>query len=746
MYGYEHICVKIGKETLPQLDKLKVTRRFNDHARVYITGKIAANKRDEFIDMIDDRTNIEVHLVMNQSIFGALFRGLVTRMELKSVNGVQWVEIQGVSATYELDIKKRSRSFQDKEMTYRELVRYVINPYNGADCNTDIDIEKQKTGKFIIQYQESDWGLLKRLASRFNTGLLPETTAETPKFWLGMPEGKEYTLTDVHYNVRKKAAKCRKDSTNYIDEVNENEYLHYQISVDEYYNIGDVVNLKGKRLIVSQCIAEMIKGALRFRYVLTTSSGIKQKRLFNSKLAKVSLEGKVIDVKKDHVRLHLRIDVKQEKEKAYWFPCSTSYSAQGNTGWYCMPELNDSQKLYFPSVKEEEAVAITSVRQGEKDNERLQKPEVKYFRTKDEKEMKLAEKELTISSKDNALLIRLDEEFGVEIFSKKDIFFDAGGDLTLEVGNKLEINAKEIDLKCKSSEIEMDKKGIICINGRLVGIDKEGLPVPISQKQGQTMGPAISEERIKYKIKLPYELAGMNLGLFEEWIDTIKGLCKKTAVEHSANTLNIKGGILTDIAREAGWQLAETLSPEDDIPLFRQKRINQTVDEWNRRIDNEYICILDCGVLAYEWAQDANAFTLCAKIIVGATNVGISLLDTAITQGSSVEGVPVLGAVYSPRLPNPRLGDKSIQMVALYSYRRPTPTGKTEEYNRYHKIHLKCNEVDSFHYRMAIEMLIRDEQVIESCFELFEYPFVARLKDGRLLLDKYTNGYRLATW
>ncbi|WP_411680975.1 hypothetical protein [Clostridium thailandense] len=51
-----------------------------------------------------------------------------------------------------------------------------------------------------------------------------------------------------------------------------------------------------------------------------------------------------------------------------------------------MPEAGDSVKLYFPSNKEEEAVVINSVRKKDKGGDKIDRPEVKYFRASSGKE------------------------------------------------------------------------------------------------------------------------------------------------------------------------------------------------------------------------------------------------------------------------------------------------------------------------------------------------------------------------
>jgi len=192
-----------------------------------------------------------------------------------------------------------------------------------------------------------------------------------------------------------------------------------------------------------------------------------QNLIQNEKVQGASVEGKVIEIKEDNLRVHLEIDEKQEKEKAYWFPYSTFYTTEGQTGWYCMPELDDYVKLYFPTNREEEGVITNSIRRKTVGGDFITDPDVKYFRTKFGKELMFNKDEIMITGKDEEILIRLVAEEGIEIYSNKDIKIKADKGLFIESGKNLNITAgSKINVVCKDSQIEMN--GITTIKGSKV--------------------------------------------------------------------------------------------------------------------------------------------------------------------------------------------------------------------------------------------------------------------------------------
>lgn len=146
----------------------------------------------------------------------------------------------------------------------------------------------------------------------------------------------------------------------------------------------------------------------------------------------------MLEVAKDHIKVHLAIDDKQDKGKAHWFLYSTGYTAEGHSGWYCMPEINDFVHIYFPSHREEEGIASTSIRKNldTTATNKLDDPSTKYYRTAFGKEIKLSPTEILITAQDGDIFIRLNEANGIEIYSKKEIKLISEADITVNASKK----------------------------------------------------------------------------------------------------------------------------------------------------------------------------------------------------------------------------------------------------------------------------------------------------------------------
>ncbi|WP_107951138.1 hypothetical protein [Lysinibacillus parviboronicapiens] len=444
---------------LVSLQELTLTKKMNEHATLRFTGIVPEEIRDKYVEMTEANAAIAVNQLDHQGNPIPLFKGVILSIKVSAVRDIYYLEVEAASNSYQLDIKTKSRSYQHKDMTYASLFQLMSPAYPGLDI-IDEATKGGKLDKFTMQYLETDWQFLKRLASRFNTGLVPAATFDKPKFHFGVPAGSaKGKLADYHYTTRKKLADYLLYTENGNEGMEENDFLYYEVETDKVFNIGDHVSFNEQTLYVAEASTSMKDGLLKHIYSLSTKKGMNKSEVFNQAISGLSIEGKVLEVAKDHIKVHLTIDEKQDKEKAHWFLYSTGYTAEGHSGWYCMPEINDYVHVYFPSHKEEEGLASSSIRKNldSSATNKLDDPSTKYYRTAFGKEIKMSPSEIVITAQDGDIFIRLNEESGIEIFSKKDIKLISAADISVNASKKILLSAEEeISLKCKESKITMD--------------------------------------------------------------------------------------------------------------------------------------------------------------------------------------------------------------------------------------------------------------------------------------------------
>ncbi|WP_246494240.1 phage baseplate assembly protein V [Lysinibacillus agricola] len=207
------------------------------------------------------------------------------------------------------------------------------------------------------------------------------------------------------------------------------------------------------------------------------------KRLNIPSLSGTAIEGKVLEVKKDQVRLHLSIDEAQKKEEATWFSLATPYTAEGHSGFYSPPEEGDSVHLAFPTHREEAAVVRHSVRKGGDSNPKTADSKTSYWGTPKGKDIKLGPQSVTFTAKEGAVFLKLDQGSGVEVHSKQSLTLKAN-DITF-AGKSISMSATEsMRLTCGSSSLVFD--GITDIQGQIVTMEGSNkAPVTVSNTSGE---------------------------------------------------------------------------------------------------------------------------------------------------------------------------------------------------------------------------------------------------------------------
>lgn len=456
--------LQISPYKLVSLQQLTMTKKINEHTRLSFTAIVSEERKDSYVEMTDADTTVDISQIDEDGTSKPLFSGIVLQIGIKVVRDIYYLEVEAVSHTYKLDVKKKSRSFQNKEMTIPTLLDVIASDYPGLDV-VDEATHRARLERLTVQYEETDWQFLKRIASRYGTSLMPAAVFDTPKFHFGIFYSSSQTrLDDYHYTVRKRMTSYRHFAENDTRQVTENDFIFYEIETDRVLELGNWIGFKGKSLYVCEARTEVKNGLLVHKYVLCSKQGLQQLRIPHSQIAGVSIQGKVMEVVCDTVKVHLNIDKEQSKEEAHCFPYTSMYTAEGHTGWYVMPEIDDPVQIYFPSAREEEGVATGAARENSSVDEmnKLDDPDIKYFRTATGKELMLSPEEIVITAKDGEVFIRLHETDGIAIYSKKDIKLISEDSILVDAGKKVIVSAKnEISLSCKESSIKLDGNATI---------------------------------------------------------------------------------------------------------------------------------------------------------------------------------------------------------------------------------------------------------------------------------------------
>ena len=323
--------------------------------------------------------NTPIQLCRKENAAGALFSGYPEKVEIKEESGYRVADIQAVSGTILLDQKKCNRVFQKRAQTYMGIANTITADTEHSACI--LPGSDMQTGGTLIQYQETDWNFLKRMASQLGLPLVPDISYYYPRFYLGLPEGEKKELGEIlscdmcfdgrYYAVSGRCTVDRKD------------FICYDVVTGTRLSLGDRVTYEGRELTVSRKKTELVRGEVLFTYRLAGESYTRVAPEENPDYTGMSFVGEVTAACGERVELAFDMDRASAGGNSYGFAPAT-----GNL-MYCMPQVGTKAALYLGSGNEAQGVVSGCIRTNGASCEGTGSPEKKGFCSEHGKGMSL---------------------------------------------------------------------------------------------------------------------------------------------------------------------------------------------------------------------------------------------------------------------------------------------------------------------------------------------------------------------
>ena len=364
-----------------------------------------------------------------------------------------------------MDRQEHLRTWQDAACTYEQIFLGITAGYPepGAVFSQPY---AEAAGELVLQYQETDWAFLKRLASRRGQSLIPDPYRKGVRFSYGLPAGEAFRLPEgSKYRMRKNLNDYR-DKTGRGLTLSEADCLEYIAEERELHRIGDYTVLYGERFCLYKLTGRYEGGEMLFDCHMKKEKGLQVPERYQLEMAGCSLSARVLSVKEDKVQVVVQDDENAGGTINIWFPYATVYSTPDGTGWYCMPEPGDSVRLTIPQKEERDAFVTSSVH-VETDSSDRKEPSHKVFKSRYQKEVRFTPDSIVITNNQGTEIALTDEE-GIQIISAHSILLEAAQDLTIasDTGSLLIAGDSSVDLQQKGTGIQL-KDTILFVGGDL---------------------------------------------------------------------------------------------------------------------------------------------------------------------------------------------------------------------------------------------------------------------------------------
>ncbi len=402
----------------------------NRHGEARITGTVPIEKVNEYMNRVKDKTLVKVSAAELDGDRQILIYGFLTDWGIKREGDVAVMDLLVKTGTYQMELAVHTRTFQDADTTFSDVLRVCNKSYS----DSDVILTKgkgQKIPEFIVQYQESDWQFIKRLASYLNTVVVPDLKTGGVKYYFGYPRFETGEMTEISsWQVRRDLEEYEQMRDHGIP-VSEEECSCYMVSGREIYGVGNRIRFMGKELLVQRVETGMKGGELYHTYYMRPEHGLYVWREYNQRMAGAGLSGRVTAVEGDQVQISLEKDENRKNAGHKWFAFSTVYSSPDGTGWYCMPEVGDTVRLSFPSEQPMEGYVSSAVHEYSRERTC---PEIKFLKNRFGKEIYLAPDRIMLTDNDGT---------SIEISDRKGISMKSAGSITLRAKGRVQITSRK---------------------------------------------------------------------------------------------------------------------------------------------------------------------------------------------------------------------------------------------------------------------------------------------------------------
>ena len=461
-YGDEY-KVKFDNLEFADLDKMVIEKSVNEHSIANIKGIINKEKVEDSRAYLEQKNPV-LTITYGDDDRKILFKGVIDYYNLTSEKSTNYLELKATSYSVLLAEEKRNRIFQNLGFTYNE----VLDKLSSDNGKFHISFSESSQGDtplvsdmnpVILQYMESDWNFIKRIASYLGQIVLVDDTKDDSE------------TINIQIGFHNAAAKELNNTVGEVVEANGKKnikYKYYKVighehfRSDNIFDVGKKVNYKRDNktgdtveTVIFKNKIYLDEGSLSSDLTLVEPSNINvavRKRFIP--ISGQSFQATVKNISNLHKAQVEFINLEDEFDegKAYWFTLDRLY-----TDGYLAPEIEDTVNVYFKSKFEKYATIKSCSSSGDEiDND----PADIVLFTPGNYQIKLNNETILVTGKDEKSSIEiLEDQFNLTLTEYKIVINKDEINLELE-DRKLKMDSSMIEISQGSTKAEVTKNSI----------------------------------------------------------------------------------------------------------------------------------------------------------------------------------------------------------------------------------------------------------------------------------------------
>ena len=379
MYEGKNIEIILDRKNLDNfvIREFVLNENINEHQKLEVQLEMDDEQRKS-LEKIIEKENVEIEIElsgMNQNVKKKIFCGMVDYFEILDYGSYGCrILIRAFSKSIIFDRKneKKYRVFQDVNLMFSDIINEINKDYTEKKLEIKYsDIAKKQIGTLVVQFDETDWEFLVRLASQLKTGLF---VVEQGIILFGMVEMGEIKKENRYFSD--------------YSLVRDYKNLYYKVQSNKVINLGNTISISeniGKNKNNSENSDENKRSfsvlktkiflknfVLKSEFLASDMGTYHVFKKYNKKIRGCRIEANVERVFEDGgiAKMEVKFSeglkrIVQERndsesnDRAYddygikKFPLSyQTFYSQTNTGFFCTPEVNDTVEVYFPNEDE----------------------------------------------------------------------------------------------------------------------------------------------------------------------------------------------------------------------------------------------------------------------------------------------------------------------------------------------------------------------------------------------------------
>jgi Uncharacterized protein conserved in bacteria len=439
--GYADLVFSMGS-IHAAIVELKVDESINEHGKMSIKVLLDKSKCE---NILYESVDVCTVLYFDKNELNVLFSGFITYFNIDTEGDVYYLTIDVQTATYMIGIERRNCIYQNENMNASEIISRVLE--RSSHSKSILNLPKAKLKEILVQYEETDWEFIKRVASIQGYSIIVDSMKSEVRVQINSYIlQQDINWDELPYSIKIDREKYSKNIVNTVNKdnyINQTYYTSYTVESTDIIALGSKLIFHGMELIVGNIERVIKQGILMNIYNLYFEEGIKVSRKYNDMLKGSSINGEVVNVQRNQVQVAFNIHDENDGI-LHWFPFSTVMASNDGSGWHCMPKIGEQIRIFFPVADENRAYAITNIEGynpiNKSKSDPMGDPNLKNITTPAGNSVSFIENGISLSTSGEKSAVVLTNDGKINLTGTEKISIYAGKRIQIK-GKKLDISA-----------------------------------------------------------------------------------------------------------------------------------------------------------------------------------------------------------------------------------------------------------------------------------------------------------------